>query len=305
VVIGKAQRETRFAARAVRIDSTVVEADIRYPTDAGLAWQGAGAGPRGPKAGRQAARPDQPGRGPVPATGQDGAGVSRTLAWRTSQRREDVMKLNAKAGWTLARSIGEARALAAQARASARGRGAQTKLAAVVGSVLDVPCTDGLRQVRAGPGAQLSLGWRAPGAVSGSPVVGGHTVYSLDPAGGTLYALDADRGTVRASAPVGQTSRFASPTLAGGLVLVGTMTGVVALAAPAVAWEQTAGTPGPPADAWRQQTSTAATWTWSTSRTPQGYGHTAHKRSIPVRGGADDHLLKSHVHELREPGGHP
>jgi outer membrane protein assembly factor BamB len=62
-------------------------------------------------------------------------------------------------------------------------------------------------------------------------VVGGHTVYSLDPAGGTLYALDADRGTVRASAPVGQTSRFASPTLAGGLVLVGTLTGVVALAA--------------------------------------------------------------------------
>jgi len=30
-VIGKAQRETRFRARAVRIDSTVVEADVRYP----------------------------------------------------------------------------------------------------------------------------------------------------------------------------------------------------------------------------------------------------------------------------------
>jgi hypothetical protein len=28
-------------ARAVRIDATVVEADIRYPTDGGLAWQGA------------------------------------------------------------------------------------------------------------------------------------------------------------------------------------------------------------------------------------------------------------------------
>ena len=38
VVIGKAQRETRFVARAVRIDSTVVEADIRYPTDGG--WPG-------------------------------------------------------------------------------------------------------------------------------------------------------------------------------------------------------------------------------------------------------------------------
>jgi outer membrane protein assembly factor BamB len=103
--------------------------------------------------------------------------------------------------------------------------------AAAAGSTLYVPCTDGLRQVRVGPGARLGLGWRAPAVVSGSPVVGGHTVYSLDPAGGTLYALDADRGTVRASAPVGQSSRFATPTLAGGLVLVGTQTGVVALAA--------------------------------------------------------------------------
>jgi outer membrane protein assembly factor BamB len=102
--------------------------------------------------------------------------------------------------------------------------------AAAAGSVPYVPCTDGLRQLRVGPGARLRAGWRAPSAVSGSPVVGGHTVYSLDP-GGTLYALDADRGTVRASAPVGETSRFATPTLAGGMVLVGTMSGVVAVAA--------------------------------------------------------------------------
>jgi outer membrane protein assembly factor BamB len=103
--------------------------------------------------------------------------------------------------------------------------------AAAVGSTVYVPCTDGLRQVQAGPGARLELGWQAPAAVTGSPVVGGHTVYTLDPAGGTLYALDADRGTVRASAAVGEASRFATPTLAGGLVLVGTLTGVVALAA--------------------------------------------------------------------------
>src|SRR3990172_8583646 len=40
LVIGKAQRETRFRCRAVRIASTVVEADVRYPTDAGLARAG-------------------------------------------------------------------------------------------------------------------------------------------------------------------------------------------------------------------------------------------------------------------------
>jgi IS5 family transposase len=36
-LIAKATREKRFRARAVRIDSTVIEADVQYPTDAGLA----------------------------------------------------------------------------------------------------------------------------------------------------------------------------------------------------------------------------------------------------------------------------
>jgi transposase, IS5 family len=36
-VIDVAQRERRFVARAVRCDSTVMEADVRYPSDAGLA----------------------------------------------------------------------------------------------------------------------------------------------------------------------------------------------------------------------------------------------------------------------------
>lgn len=41
VVIEKAKRETRFRGRAARIDSTVVQADIRYPSDAMLALAGA------------------------------------------------------------------------------------------------------------------------------------------------------------------------------------------------------------------------------------------------------------------------
>jgi IS5 family transposase len=39
-VITLATRERRFAPRAMRTDSTVVEADVRYPTDAGLAATG-------------------------------------------------------------------------------------------------------------------------------------------------------------------------------------------------------------------------------------------------------------------------
>ena len=42
VLIVKATRERRFRARAVRIDSTVIEADVKYPTDSGLAAQGCG-----------------------------------------------------------------------------------------------------------------------------------------------------------------------------------------------------------------------------------------------------------------------
>jgi IS5 family transposase len=132
VVIGKAQRETRFVARAVRIDSTVVEADIRYPTDAGLAWQGAQALAREGR--KLAARLRGPTRRVVDRSRQLGKlvrAISRTLVRRTGQRRQDVMELNTQTGRVLARSVTEARALAAQARASAHGRGARAKLRAV------------------------------------------------------------------------------------------------------------------------------------------------------------------------------
>ena len=101
VVIGKAQRETRFRARAVRIDATVVEADIRYPTDAALAWQDA----------RALARQGRKLTGRLPGQtrrvvdrsrqlGKTVRAISRTLARRTGQRRDEVMELNAKAGRT-------------------------------------------------------------------------------------------------------------------------------------------------------------------------------------------------------------
>jgi len=99
---------------------------------------------------------------------------------------------------------------------------------ALIDTVLFVPCTDGLRQVQVGPGVRLTLGWQAPAQVTGSPVVGGHTVYSLDPSG-TLYALDMNSGQVRTTVQVGATSRFATPTLSGNHIFVGTLTGVVAV----------------------------------------------------------------------------
>jgi transposase, IS5 family len=132
VVIGKGRRETRFVARAVRIDATVVEADIQYPTDAGLAWQGARALAREGR--KLAGRLPGQTRRVVDRSRQLGKtvrAISRTLARRTGQRHDEVMELNAQAGRILGRSVGEARMLATQARASARGRGAQAKLGAV------------------------------------------------------------------------------------------------------------------------------------------------------------------------------
>jgi outer membrane protein assembly factor BamB len=98
--------------------------------------------------------------------------------------------------------------------------------AAVVGSTVFVPCNEGLQQLQVGSDGNLILGWRA--RVPGSPVVGGHTVYSLD-RGGTLYALDIATGQARATVPVGATSRFATPTLYQDRVFIGTLTGIVAV----------------------------------------------------------------------------
>ena len=101
--------------------------------------------------------------------------------------------------------------------------------AAVSGLSLFIPCDDGLRQLQLEAGAHLVAGWHAPQQVTGSPAIGGQTVYSLDPGGGVLYALNAATGEVRATLSVGATSRFATPTLSQGSIFIGTLTGIVAV----------------------------------------------------------------------------
>ncbi len=134
-VIVAAASERRFCARAVRVDSTVVEADVRYPTDAGLAGDGVGLLAR--EAGKLKERLERGGtrlvRGVVDrsrAAGYRLREISRTLARRGGERKAQVLELTAKAGKLLERSIGEARALGRELRTKARGRGAQAKLGA-------------------------------------------------------------------------------------------------------------------------------------------------------------------------------
>jgi IS5 family transposase len=129
MVIEKARREKRFRPRAARIDSTVVEADVRYPTDSGLALDSARvlAGEARKllvKVGKDAGRVRDRSR----AIGRRVRAMTRMLGRRTGERKQQVLELTEQAGKLVKRSIREAKRLVAVARRRARGRGAQTKL---------------------------------------------------------------------------------------------------------------------------------------------------------------------------------
>ena len=101
--------------------------------------------------------------------------------------------------------------------------------AATVGSQVFVPCSEGLRRVLDPAGAKLTVDWHAAKQIRLPPIVGGHTLYSLDP-GGTLYALDSDTGLVRAKLSLGfAVPHFATPSLSQGRIFVGTLEGVSAV----------------------------------------------------------------------------
>ena len=130
-LLAKAVRERRFRPRAARIDSTVIEADVRYPSDAMLALQGARSLARqGKRLGAAIGQGTTAVRDRSRAIGRRVRQISRTLGRRTGQAREQVIELGRQAGELLRSSARQARKLAVQARSRARGRGAQAKLRA-------------------------------------------------------------------------------------------------------------------------------------------------------------------------------
>jgi outer membrane protein assembly factor BamB len=97
---------------------------------------------------------------------------------------------------------------------------------AVSGDVVYLPCTDGLRAVRVdGAGAVHQL-WQARASISGSPVVGGGRVWSLNTSDGVLHALNPANGRSEASVHVGAVSRFATPAIGGAVLYVPTLSGI-------------------------------------------------------------------------------
>jgi IS5 family transposase len=130
-LIQKARREKRFRPRAARIDSTVIEADVRWPTDSGLAAAGVKALAReGRKLAAKIAEKRTAVRDRSRAMGRKLRALTRTIRRRSGEAKREVLELTEQTGRLLETSIKEARNLAATARQRARGRGAQTKLKA-------------------------------------------------------------------------------------------------------------------------------------------------------------------------------
>jgi len=98
---------------------------------------------------------------------------------------------------------------------------------ATVGSTIFVPCTNGVLQIIVDASGHMHQGWQASGDIVGSPVVGGHTVYSFS--NGVMHALNMSNGQVVASLNVGSANRFVTPTISGTSILIGTNTGITAI----------------------------------------------------------------------------
>ena len=94
VIAGAASGERRFVARAARIDSTVVEADIRYPTDLGLAGDATKVLAREAASAGELAGPDSPRvRDRSHAVARRLRRLNRTLAARTGQGKPTALRL--------------------------------------------------------------------------------------------------------------------------------------------------------------------------------------------------------------------
>jgi IS5 family transposase len=131
VLIVQATRSKRFRARAVRIDSTVIEADVKYPTDSDLAAHGVRALAReGRKLAALVKERKRRVRDRSRAIGRTLRALTRTIRRRSGEAKAEVLRLTEQAGELLEQSVSETRRLAVIARRGARGRGAKAKLKA-------------------------------------------------------------------------------------------------------------------------------------------------------------------------------
>jgi outer membrane protein assembly factor BamB len=98
-------------------------------------------------------------------------------------------------------------------------------VSAVTGNTVYMPCTEGLSRVDVNALGQFTRVWQIPGVTS-SPVAGNGALLTMS--GSDLVAINS-AGTQVGSIPIGTTTRFTTPALAGNKAFVGTRYGVVAI----------------------------------------------------------------------------
>lgn len=87
------------------------------------------------------------------------------------------------------------------------------------GLTVFLPCSDGLVQILVGT-SNFTVGWRASGTMSGSPMVTGNVVWATNADSGTLNGYDVASGTQRFSLGVGAVVDFQSPAAGQGMLFV-------------------------------------------------------------------------------------
>jgi IS5 family transposase len=99
MLIVEATRSRRFRARAVRIDSTVIAADVKYPTDAGLAAHGVSALAReGRKLAALIGEKRVRVRDRSRSMGRKLRAVTRTIRRRSGEAKREVLALTEQTG---------------------------------------------------------------------------------------------------------------------------------------------------------------------------------------------------------------
>jgi outer membrane protein assembly factor BamB len=102
------------------------------------------------------------------------------------------------------------------------------------GHHLYVPCQEHIKEINVDTvNRTVSAGWSGPStSTAGPPIIAGGALWSVDWSNGTLYGLNAATGATLTTIALGSVPHFTSPSAALGLLLIGTTTGVTALAGP-------------------------------------------------------------------------
>ncbi|AYF74512.1 hypothetical protein D7D52_12300 [Nocardia yunnanensis] len=104
--------------------------------------------------------------------------------------------------------------------------------AAVDGEIAYLPCANGTAAVAVTATGAATVRWRTTAPADGPPLVAAGRVWATDWHAGTLYALDPATGNVLAQYATGALPHFAAPVAAGGVLVLGTMTGLRAFPLP-------------------------------------------------------------------------